>query len=278
MENLLEAWKFGGLEAWFSCSSSPRRHKRNARAWALHRSARCASLPIPIPCVSVTFLGNRTQDCQNDWKPQITQILSRLRACYRTLDCQCVLEITVVCLSRLPRVLFSVFCSPFSGAQSAPSLHPRHVCDVPTNTQRADRACTQSTRSARRPKRAWRASHATLLGSWESSGVSRCPSCPIGPICPTAKFDDVSRRVKREADGREGAISGRLVRKATGVSPSDFAHTGVFAGPFSFPGQYAGVFHVEHPCTNLDFSSFALPHPTLKAPAPDPIGSRPGPL
>ena len=126
---------------------------------------------------------------------------------------------TVVCLSRLPRVLFSVFCSPFSGAQSAPSLHPRHVCDVPTSTQRAGRACTQSTRSARRPKRAWRASHATLLESWESSGVSRCPSCPIGPICPTAKFDDVSRSVKREADGREGAINGRLVRKATGVSP-----------------------------------------------------------
>ena len=34
----------------------PRRHKRNARAWALHRSARCASLPIPIPCVSVSLL------------------------------------------------------------------------------------------------------------------------------------------------------------------------------------------------------------------------------
>ena len=34
---------------------------------------------------------------------------------------------------------------------------------------------------------------------------------------------------KREADGREGAISGRLARKATGVSPSDFARTGVFA-------------------------------------------------
>ena len=34
---------------------------------------------------------------------------------------------------------------------------------------------------------------------------------------------------KREADGREGAICGRLARKATGVSPSDFARTGVFA-------------------------------------------------
>ena len=35
--------------------------------------------------------------------------------------------------------------------------------------------------------------------------------------------------VKREDDGREGAISGRSARKATGVSPSGFARTGVFA-------------------------------------------------
>ena len=180
---------------------------------------------------------------------------------------------TVVCLSRLPRVLFSVFCgrgrfvasrlhAPFSGAQSAPSLHSRHVCDVPTSTQRAGRACTQSTRSARRPKRTWRASHATLLGSLESSGVSRCPSCPIGPICPTAKFDDVSRSVKREADGREGAISGRLVRKATGVSPSDFAHTGFFAGPFSFPSQCTGGCSTWNtPAQDLIF--LRLPSPTL---------------
>ena len=35
---------------------------------------------------------------------------------------------------------------------------------------------------------------------------------------------------KREDDGREGAISGRLARKATGVSPSSFARIGVFAG------------------------------------------------
>ena len=58
---------------------------------------------------------------------------------------------------------------------------------------------------------------------------SRSPIRPICPIGPTAKFDDVSRRVKREDDGREGAISGRLARKATGVSPSGFARTGVFA-------------------------------------------------
>ena len=50
----------------------------------------------------------------------------------------------------------------------------------------------------------------------------------------------LERRPKREDDGREGAISGRLARKATGVSPSGFARTGVFAGKWwlpSFLGQ-----------------------------------------
>ena len=41
---------------------------------------------------------------------------------------------------------------------------------------------------------------------------------------------DFLRQPKREDDGREGVISGRLARKATGVSPSGFARIGVFAG------------------------------------------------
>ena len=97
----------------------------------------------------------------------------------------------------------------------------------------AGRACAQGTRPARGPERAWRASHATLWGVWKSSGVSRSPSCPICPMSPTAKFGDVPRRLeggpKREDDGREGAISGRLARKATGVSSSGFARSSVFA-------------------------------------------------
>ena len=36
--------------------------------------------------------------------------------------------------------------------------------------------------------------------------------------------------LKREDDGREGAISGRLTRKASGAGPSGFTRTGVFAG------------------------------------------------
>ena len=49
------------------------------------------------------------------------------------------------------------------------------------------------------------------------------------------------KRHKRENDGREGAISGRLARKATGVSPSSFARIGVFAGNLPrtlLPGWY----------------------------------------
>ena len=42
-------------------------------------------------------------------------------------------------VARLSRVLFSVLCSPFSGAQSAPFLHPRHVCDVPSTMDDAFR-------------------------------------------------------------------------------------------------------------------------------------------
>ena len=50
----------------------------------------------------------------------------------------------------------------------------------------------------------------------------------------------VGRRVetaRREADGREGAISGRLARSVIGVSPFGFARTRVFAGkrPAGFP-------------------------------------------
>ena len=40
---------------------------------------------------------------------------------------------------------------------------------------------------------------------------------------------DFLRQPKREDDGREGAISGRLARKATGVNPSGFARAGVLA-------------------------------------------------
>ena len=45
---------------------------------------------------------------------------------------------------------------------------------------------------------------------------------------------------KREDDGREGAISGRLARKSTGVSPSGFARTDVLAGKglVNYPGHY----------------------------------------
>ena len=115
----------------------------------------------------------------------------------------------------------------------------------------AGRACAQGTRPARGPVGAWRASHAMLWGVWKSSGVSRSPSCPICPMGPTAKLGDVPRRLergsKREDDGREGAISGRLARKATGVSPSGFARTlrlcGNGGGKPSFQASKLPNFH-----------------------------------
>ena len=62
---------------------------------------------------------------------------------------------------------------------------------------------------------------------WGTAPLPFSPYTPA-PHFPTPKF--LSKRPKREDDGREGAISGRLARKATGVSPSGFARTGVLAG------------------------------------------------
>ena len=89
-------------------------------------------------------------------------------------------------------------------------------------------ACRREAPNLPRLRRTERPCGATAEGAVRER-CSRSPIRPICPIGPTAKFDDVSRRVKREDDGREGAISGRLARKATGVSPSGFARTGVFA-------------------------------------------------
>ena len=61
------------------------------------------------------------------------------------------------------------------------------------------------------------------------------------PPVPTSLYKIALKTAKREDDGREGAISGRLARKATGVSPSGFARTGVLAGKklVDFPGHYS---------------------------------------
>ena len=92
-------------------------------------------------------------------------------------------------------------------------------------------ACRREAPNLPRLRRTERPCGATIEGA-VSERRSRRPSGPICPMGPTAKPDDVPQRVergpKREDDGREGAISGRLARKATGVSPSGFARTGVF--------------------------------------------------
>ena len=57
-------WEFGSLEAW-KLGNAARLSQRPRRTTKIHK-----------------------EDCQNG-EPQISQILSRLRACYRTQDCQC---------------------------------------------------------------------------------------------------------------------------------------------------------------------------------------------
>ena len=65
--------------------------------------------------------------------------MSRLRACYRTQDCQNVLEITKdtkeVADWKIGRLEdWKVWgAAPRPGREKF-SLHPRHVCDVPTST------------------------------------------------------------------------------------------------------------------------------------------------
>ena len=77
----MEAWKFGGLEGWRSprgLGPSCRLRRRSGRN---PKTARVGTA---------------------EWEPQISQIWSRLRACYRTQDCQCVLEISVLTQSANP--------------------------------------------------------------------------------------------------------------------------------------------------------------------------------
>ena len=59
----------------------------------------------------------------------------------------------------------------------------------------------------------------------------------VRPPAPHFPAPNLFQRPKREDEGREGAISGRLARKTTDVSPSGFARTDVLAGKegFRFP-------------------------------------------
>ena len=82
----------------------------------------------------------------------------------------------------------------------------------------------------------WTAKTQILQERW-GANARRTSVRPPAPHFPAPKR--VERQPKREDDGREGAISGRLARKATGVSPSGFARTGVFAekAACQFPSQ-----------------------------------------
>ena len=72
----------------------------------------------------------------------------------------------------------------------------------------------------------WTAKTQILQERW-GANAGRTSVRPPAPHFPASST--LGRGHKREDDGREGTISGRLARKATGVSPSGFARTGVFA-------------------------------------------------
>ena len=97
--------------------------------------------------------------------------------------------------------------------------------------QRTENGRTESARQARDGEAAVRERRWSPSSGPTASLVRRFRrfrSAPVGRRVETAR---------READGREGAISGRLARSVIGVSPSDFARTRVFAGkrPAGFP-------------------------------------------
>ena len=75
----MEAWKLGRLEGW-KLGGAPEVGPRPV-ASGDDEAERCAA-----PAKTLKDRKDR-KDCQRE-EPQISQILSRLRACYRTQDCQ----------------------------------------------------------------------------------------------------------------------------------------------------------------------------------------------
>ena len=129
---------------------------------------------------------------------------------------------TVVCLSRLPRVLFSVFCSPFSGAQSAPSLHPRHVCDVPTSTRSEDTGAPPTGRRVRTLGDRQGANRRAAVAV--SGGAAERPMEPKGFAPPFASLREISQtatgtpqqemqEIQERPDGRR--VRGRAIWSST---------------------------------------------------------------
>ena len=104
--------------------------------------------------------------------------------------------------------------------------------DVPTERRgRKQRLCSYVQ---------WLASRALFSVAVEGLALRACTLRSPGRKAPLSCTPGTSatcqrstrESTKREDDGREGAISGRSARKATGVSPSGFARTGVFAEDF----------------------------------------------
>ena len=167
------------------------------------------------------------------------------------MDCLCILEITKNTKDH------NGAQRGWHGAEGGPCVRTRHTsgpgpgghgglrtpcfggrgADAPRRTENGKRR-TESARQARDGEAAVRERRWSPSSGPTASLVRRFRrfrrfrSAPVGRRVETAR---------READGREGAISGRLARRVTGVSPSDFARTRVFAGkrPAGFP--WAGL-------------------------------------
>ena len=94
------------------------------------------------------------------------------------------------------------------------------------------RSLYNKVRAAEPPRRT---KNGTLGFPRRHEGREGLGTSPLGPAgLSTVPIPRVSvffgKPARREDDGREGAVSGRLARRATGVNPSGFARIGGFAG------------------------------------------------
>ena len=110
----------------------------------------------------------------------------------------------------------------------------------------------------------WTAKTQLLQERW-GANAGRTVVRPPAPHFPAPST--LERGPKREDDGREGAVSGRLARRATGVNPSGFARIGGFAGKRGLSIS-SEVLSVLPRLVNQPISQSAkLPIPLLSAPS-----------
>ena len=170
----LEAWRFGGLE-------EPQRLRPGLSPAATMKpdAARLSRSPRRTTKEHKDCQRGGTADSDEHREHREDRGAQRRAACYRRQDCQCILEIT---------------------KDTKDTVQARS--DKPSTAKRRRRGRAVRARKAHvRPEGlrsvAGFARHALVLGKF--CGVSRRPSCPIGPIGPTAELS--GRRQKRKGWG-----------------------------------------------------------------------------